>query len=710
MMDLDMQSVIATFLVEGRELALQLEDGLLRIEQGHDPHDPELINAMFRAAHTIKGSAGIVGIDSLTRFTHNVENLLDRVREGEPLLDSAMITRLLRCCDHINALLDRAEQGDALALSLQPRESELLQGLEAPQVVAAASDDLASWGSFAPPSPASDGFRMWAVFHVDALRYGMDPAGAVNYLAERVQLDHRCMILARVPGLDELDPEACLVALALSSEHGSDVQARNAFDFFEDDSALVILAMDAPRQVVQQALAPLRALLGEQAPQAWVDAGLLLPDEWSPAPSLAAPAPAAAQPLVSATVAEPVHAATRVAPSRFVRVPSERLDELIAQVGELVIAGAGVEVLARDTRLTRLNEAVGALKQLIDTIQSGTLQLRMVPIGETFSRFQRVVRDVSKELGKDIALDLVGSDTELDKAMVERIGDPLMHLVRNAMDHGLETPSARLAAGKPAQGTLRLRACHDSGNVVVEVSDDGRGLDRERILAKAIERGLVSHGDGLSDQDIYQLIFEPGFSTADAVTKLSGRGVGMDVVKKSVEALRGTISLYSQPGEGSCMQLRLPLTLAIIDGFMVSVGSTRFILPMDTVVECIELPADALRPGQPHYIHLRDEILSYICLRETFGIQGEPLRRPSLVVLRSGEVKTGVLVDALHGEIQTVIKPLTGIFRQVRALSGTSILGTGAIALVLDVNHLIQSTVERSARQATPFPLLGTPA
>jgi len=184
----------------------------------------------------------------------------------------------------------------------------------------------------------------------------------------------------------------------------------------------------------------------------------------------------------------------------------------------------------------------------------------------------------------------------------------------------------------------------------------------------------------------------------------------MDVVKKSVEALRGTISLYSQPGEGSCMQLRLPLTLAIIDGFMVSVGSTRFILPMDTVVECIELPADALRPGQPHYIHLRDEILSYICLRETFGIQGEPLRRPSLVVLRSGEVKTGVLVDALHGEIQTVIKPLTGIFRQVRALSGTSILGTGAIALVLDVNHLIQSTVERSARQATPFPLLGTPA
>jgi len=544
----------------------------------------------------------------------------------------------------------------------------------------------------------------------------------VNYLAERVQLDRCAMVLPRVPALDELDPESCHVALAISSEQGSDAQARNAFDFFAEDSELVILPKGASPKQVQQALVPLRALLGDEPPPDWVNAGLLRAREWPGAPEQAAAAPATpaqASPMANVAPVAPAQpnagadqgaTAGRAAPARFVRVPAERLDELIAQVGELVIAGAGVEVLARDTQHTRLNEAVGALKQLIDTIQSGTLQLRMVPIGETFSRFQRVVRDVSKELGKDIALDLVGGDTELDKAMVERIGDPLMHLVRNAMDHGLETPQERVAAGKPEQGTLRLRACHDSGSVVVEVSDDGRGLNRERILAKAIERGLVSHGEGLSDQDIYQLIFEPGFSTADAVTKLSGRGVGMDVVKRSVEALRGTISLYSQPGEGSCMQLRLPLTLAIIDGFMVSVGSSRFILPMDMVVECIELPADALRPGQPHYIHLRDEILSYICLRETFGLSGAPLRRPSLVVLRSGEVKTGVLVDALHGEIQTVIKPLTGIFSKVRALSGTSILGTGAIALVLDVNHLIQSTVERSARQGSMSPLLGTPA
>lgn len=388
------------------------------------------------------------------------------------------------------------------------------------------------------------------------------------------------------------------------------------------------------------------------------------------------------------------------AAARFVRVPAERLDELIVQVGELVIASAGVDVLARETRHVRLQEAVGALMQLIDGIQSGALQLRMVPIGETFSRFQRVVRDVSQELDKKIHLDIVGGDTELDKAMVERIGDPLMHLVRNSMDHGLEPPAERLAAGKPEQGTLRLRAFHDSGSVVVEVSDDGRGLNRDRIVAKATERGLITSAEGMSDQDVWQLIFEPGFSTAEQVTNLSGRGVGMDVVKRSIESLRGTITLHSRPGQGTLMQMRLPLTLAILDGFMVGVGAARFIVPLDMVVECIELPADAMMPGQAKYLNLRGEVLPYICLREVFAIEGIPSRRLSVVVTRCGDLKTGVLVDNLHGEIQTVIKPMTGIFRHLRGISGTSILGSGDIALILDIHHMVQTTVERTARQA----------
>lgn len=716
MSTIDLQGAVNAFLVEGRELAQDLEQGLLRLERGHDPNDAELINAMFRAAHTIKGSAGIVGIDSLTRFTHSVESLLDRVRSGEPLLNGAMITQLLRCCDHIHRLLDLAEQGDTEGAAIADQESSLLAGLRTPAETA--SQEAAAKPVVATAAASNGtGFRLWAVFGKDSLRDGMDPASALLYLGEKVHITRRDMLCERVPVLDALDPEDCWTALAIEADSGSEADAREAFEFFQDGTTLVIVDRAAPLADVWPLLAPLRERLGEVPPAEWLDAGLLRHGEWaSTGPAAEAPSlsnlalptatPNAQVPTPPAeTSAQAPSAATghTQAPARFVRVPAERLDELIVQVGELVIAGAGVEVLARDTRNTRLQEAVGSLMQLIDGIQSGTLQMRMVPIGETFSRFQRVVRDVSRELGKSINLDIVGGDTELDKAMVERIGDPLMHLVRNSMDHGLESPMERVAAGKPEQGTLRLRAFHDSGNVVVEVSDDGRGLNRDRILNKAIERGLITSGEGMSDPEIYQLIFEPGFSTAEQLTSLSGRGVGMDVVKRSIEALRGVITLNSQPGQGTLTQMRLPLTLAIIDGFMVGVAAARFIVPLDMVVECIELPPDALIPERPRYLNLRGEVLPYVCLRQTFGIEGEAVRRPSVVVVRSGELKTGILVDNLHGEIQTVIKPMGGIFRHMRAISGTSILGTGDIALILDINQLVQGSIERSARP-TPSP------
>jgi two-component system chemotaxis sensor kinase CheA len=710
---IDLQGAVSAFLVEGRELAQELEQGLLRIEQGHDANDSELINAMFRAAHTIKGSAGIVGIDSLTRFTHSVESLLDRVRSGEPLLDGAMITQLLRCCDHISRLLDLAEQGDTEGKAIADQESALLAGLKAPQAASAIAAQTPT--ATAAQAPTTEGFRMWAVFGKDSLRDGMDPASALLYLAEKVHITRRAMQVERVPLMDQLDPEDCWVALAIEADAGSQADAREAFEFFQEGTTLVMADPTAPLASVWPLLAPLRERLGTTAPASWLQAGLLREGEWSdtepaaaePAAALAATTSASSNatsssiPTPAPSPAAASKATPAAAPARFVRVPAERLDQLIVQVGELVIAGAGVDVLARDTRHTRLQEAVGSLMQLIDGIQSGALQMRMVPIGETFSRFQRVVRDVSRDLGKSINLDIVGGDTELDKAMVERIGDPLMHLVRNSMDHGLEAPAERAAAGKPEQGTLRLRAFHDSGNVVVEVSDDGRGLNRERILSKAIERGLIASGDGMSDQEVYQLIFEPGFSTAEQLTSLSGRGVGMDVVKRSIEALRGVITLNSQPGQGTLTQMRLPLTLAIIDGFMVSVATARFIVPLDVVVECIELPPDAMIADRPRYLNLRGELLPYVCLRQTFGIEGETLRRPSVVVVRSGELKTGILVDNLHGEIQTVIKPMGGIFRHMRAISGTSILGTGDIALILDINQLVQGSIERSARTAS---------
>ena len=727
-MSIDMQAAVNAFLMEGRELAHELEDGLLRLEQGHDPNDRDLINAMFRAAHTIKGSAGIVGIDSLTRFTHDVENLLDRVRAGEPLLDRAMITRLLNCCDHINNLLDLAEKGDPHGQGLQTRSQELLDGLHASLAPTAAATPAAPVGGAAACAPTADadtGFRMWAAFGKDCLRDGMDPASAMCYLAEKVQITRRSLARTRIPDLAHLDPEDCWLALALEAETGCEADVRDAFEFFREGTVMVVTARGLDAAALRGPLAPLQAVFPDGPPPAWVADGLMPAGAWpgSPEVPLAALPGGSVHEPVAVTPASPPHtpspatpaapaAAPTAAPSgskaaagaasatRFVRVPADRLDELIVQVGELVIASAGVDVLARETRHGRLQEAVGALMQLIDSIQSGALQLRMVPIGETFNRFQRVVRDVSQELGKKIQLEIVGGDTELDKAMVERIGDPLMHLVRNAMDHGLEPPAERVATGKPEQGTLRLRAFHDSGSVVVEVADDGRGLDRQRIVAKATERGLIANGDALSDQEVWQLIFEPGFSTADKVTNLSGRGVGMDVVKRSIESLRGSITLHSKQGHGTLMQMRLPLTLAILDGFMVTAGTARFILPLDMVVECIELPTDAMIPDRPKYLNLRGEVLPYICLREVFALEGAPVRRPSVVVTRCGDLKTGVLVDTLHGEIQTVIKPMSGIFRNLRGISGTSILGSGDIALILDIHHMVQATVERTARQA----------
>ena len=309
----------------------------------------------------------------------------------------------------------------------------------------------------------------------------------------------------------------------------------------------------------------------------------------------------------------------------------------------------------------------------------------MVQIGETFTRFHRVVRDVSRENGKDIELAISGADTELDKSVVEKIGDPLMHLVRNAIDHGIESAEVRAARGKPAQGRLELNAYHDSGSIVIEVVDDGGGLPKDKILKKAIDQGIAQAGDTLSDDEIVNLIFQPGFSTADKITNLSGRGVGMDVVRKNIQALRGRVDVQSEQGEGSRFTIRLPLTLAIIDGFLVSAGNASYVIPLDMVVECLELNAGS---ADRDYLNLRGEVLPFIRLRQLFEVEGEAPKRENVVVVRSAHQKAGIVVDHLLGEFQTVIKPLGTLFRNLRGISGSTILGSGDVALILDVPTL----------------------
>ncbi|MET0052346.1 MAG: chemotaxis protein CheA, partial [Candidatus Thiodiazotropha sp.] len=378
--------------------------------------------------------------------------------------------------------------------------------------------------------------------------------------------------------------------------------------------------------------------------------------------------------------------------SQFIRVDANRLGQLINLVGELVISNAAVKLMVERYAMQDANEVVAGVENLVEEIRDNALQLRMVQIGETFSRFRRVVRDVSKDLNKDIDLVITGGEAELDKTVVEKINDPLTHLVRNSLDHGIELPEERVAKGKPAKGTLRLNALHDSGHIVIQIADDGAGLDTDKIRKKAEALGLVQPDQTLSHRETLRLIFEPGLSTKDQASNLSGRGVGMDVVKRNIEALRGTVEIDSERGKGTLVTIHLPLTLAIIDGFMVGASDERYVIPLSMVEECVEMDQSEWELDETrHYVNLRGDVMPYLRLSDFFKIPAKETRRirESLVVVRFGRTRAGLVVDHLHGELQTVIKPLGKVFRDLKGISGATVLGSGEIALILDVQGLI---------------------
>ncbi len=636
---MNIDQVMHTFIAESRELLEQMENALLAAHE-----DPDAVNAIFRAAHTIKGSAGMFGLDPVVDFTHVAESVLDKVRDGAVPVCVELVALLLACCDHIGALVDAVETGtldsDAALLDaggplIASLQAYLDGGAGAPAAAAGAPD----------ASPAAAGTRQWKIllrFGADVLRNGMDPLSFIRYLAQLGEITRVEVLADRLPAADEFDPESCYLGFEIgfaSSESQATIDG--VFDFVREDCEIHIAPVEAPAEAPAAEAAPVR----QRQPQE-------------------------ARPQQE---------------KRTVRVDADKLDRLIDLVGELIIAGASTSVVARRAQIPELLECTSTLSGLVEEVRDSALQLRMVKIGATFKRFQRVVHDVSRELGKDIRLDVSGEDTELDKTVVEKIGDPLTHLVRNAMDHGIEAAELRVAAGKPAHGTVSLNAYHDSGSIVIEVSDDGGGLKRERILAKGIERGLAEPGRNYTDREIFNLIFEPGFSTAEQVTNLSGRGVGMDVVKRNILALRGSVEISSSEGLGTTVTVRLPLTLAIINGFQVGAGKSVFVIPMEMVEECIEFRE---QPGCD-WVDLRGQPLPYVRLRERFGLAGAPARRQSIVVVRYGSRKAGLVVDSLLGEFQTVIKPLGKVFAGARFLSGSSILGNGDVALILDMAALL---------------------
>ncbi|HET7795364.1 MAG TPA: chemotaxis protein CheA [Rhizobacter sp.] len=720
---MNLDQALQTFFVESRELLDDMEAALLAMSQESDTS--ETVNAIFRAAHTIKGSAGLFGLDPVVAFTHVVESVLDEVREGRIGVDDALIALLLSCDDHIRELIDAVEVDPANAdPALIARGEPLLAQLRtylAPSSGGSALVEPEVAVERIAPESAGDK-DLWHIslrFGPDVLRNGMDPLSFLRYLGTLGTITGIVTLPDALPAADEMDPESCYLGFEIALRSQSTKAAIEAvFDFVLDDCSLRIVP---PNSRIEEYISLLHALpeestrLGEMLVRCGtvtayeLDAALQQQADALTAAHGAAPHAVDAAPLLGAVLVQqgsapaPVVEAAlekqkkvrdaKAQESQSIRVDADKLDHLINLVGELIIASAGANLIARKARNVELQEANSVLSALVEEVRDSALQLRMVKIGGTFSRFQRVVHDVSRELGKDIQLVVSGEDTELDKTVVEKIGDPLTHLVRNAIDHGIDSPDLRAERGKPPMGTVKLNAYHDSGSIVIEVSDDGGGLNRDKILAKALERGLVEAGKVLSDAEIYGLIFEPGFSTAEKVTNLSGRGVGMDVVKRNITALRGSVGINSTPGQGTTVTVRLPLTLAIINGFQIGVGKSVFVVPLDMVDECVEFTAE---PGHD-YTDLRGEVLPFIRLRELFDIDGPKSARPNIVVVKHAGQKFGLVVDTLLGEAQTVIKPLSKMFGHVQGISGSSILGSGDVALILDVPALMQ-------RAGTPVP------
>ncbi|ACE83952.1 chemotaxis protein CheA [Cellvibrio japonicus] len=718
---MNLDSALQTFFAEAADLLDVMEAALLRLDE--DVEDRETLNELFRAVHTIKGSAGLFGLDDIVRFTHTVENLLDHARDGKITLSTDLLSILLPCRDHIVLLVDHARhnqtndeqclaQGQQLLASLAPWLGSSSSAQSSPT-----SAPVAAHSQYTPA--AAGALSEKEAWHIsvrlgrDLLRNGMDPLSIIRFLNTLGQVTHIATLADNLPPLEQYDPEDLYLGFEISLlSQASQQEIEDAFMFVRDDSDIKIIP---PRSNVQAYINLIKSLpenihrLGEILVKSHAITYRELEDalaaqkqqaiEQKPVPrigTILVDNQVVAAEIVDAAVdkQKTINERKNSPENRFIRVDADRLDKLINLIGELVINRQRIDLLVSSLANPVLSEAVTTMGSFTEQIRDAALTLRMVPIGETFHKFKRVVRDTARSLGKEIDLVIEGADTELDRSMVEKLNDPLMHIVRNAMDHGIESVHVRRERNKPAAGTLKLTARHDAGNIVIGISDDGGGLDVERIRKKAFANGLIDDSMQLSQQELFQLIFHPGFSTAEQVTNLSGRGVGMDVVRRNIEALQGGIDIDSELGAGTQFTIRLPLTLAIIDGFHVAASAVDFIVPQNTILECVDLKSLNHIQGQ-HCVNLRGDQVPYIRLRDIFNLPTAEVEREKIVVVQFGDKRAGLVVDELHGEIQTVVKPMGPIFQALKGIGGSSLLGTGAVALILDIQQLIHFAIAK---------------
>jgi two-component system, chemotaxis family, sensor kinase CheA len=679
---------------EAQELLAELEISLLALEE--TPNDVELIGRVFRALHTIKGSGAMFGFDDIAAFTHEVESVFDLVRNDRMAVTKPLVDLTLAAGDQIRCMLD-SSNGDPAADPARAREiikalAQMIPGRSEPAKVVRQSG----------PAPAVEAekemtYRISIALAPNIFLRGTNPILLLNELREL----GACKVIAHteaIPDLVHFNPEECRTSwdVILTTERGINA-IKDVFIFVEDECDLGIHVV-AEGETIE--LEPKYKRLGEIL----IDRGCISQEAIQAAlgkqkriGELLVDSGLVGSSTLESALVEQEHVKQfyskqqREELTSSIKVPAARLDVLVNLVGELVTVQARLSQTVAPLDHLELLSISEEVERLTAELRDNTMSIRMLPIGTMFSKFKRLVRDLSNELGKDIVMVTEGAETELDKTVIERLNDPLVHLIRNGIDHGIEYPDLRESAGKPKQGTIHLSATHSGANVLIRIADDGAGLDAEAIRAKAIEGGVIGADAELSEKESFALIFAPGFSTARQVTSVSGRGVGLDVVKRSIDALRGAIEVTSRRGVGTTITLKLPLTLAIIDGLLVKVGEGYFVVPLAIVEECVELTQEerARAHGQ-HITYVRGEIVPYVRLRETFFIHGEVPSTEQIVITESPGGKVGFAVDKVIGEHQTVIKNLGRMYRNVEGISGATILGDGTVALIMDVPKLVQ--------------------
>lgn len=660
------------FRQEASELFETLEAALLDLCQR--PDDRELVNSAFRALHTIKGSGAMFGFDKVAAFTHEFETAFELVRKGEIKPTQELISVALAAKDYIRALIEAPDSTDPII------GDAILDDLK--QFVAPAAQEVDVVPQAQAPVVAQKraaGWQLHLEFDFRILRNGSNPLDLLDDLC-KLGPCFAVPVADDVPLLDELEPEDCYLKWDVTLSSDCDKAAiDDVFMFVLDEMKLTI------------------------APLAHVEfpAPVSLLEEAAPAAPRPAPEP---KPVDKASVArveqrrdEPKRTEERGIAT--VRVQAERLDELMDRVGELVIAQARLSQLAATGSDLSIKMIAEEIERLAASLRDTTMGARMVPIGSLFGRFRRLVHDLSRDLAKPVEFVTSGEDTELDKTMIECLADPLVHLIRNAIDHGIEDNATRAAVGKTEQGRIELQAVHSGAQVLVTVRDNGGGLNTARIRAKAEEQGLIAAGAALSDNEVHQFLFHPGFSTAQTISALSGRGVGMDVVKRTIENMRGSIDLSTKPGQGTTVTLRLPLTLAIIEGLLIRVGEGRYIIPLPAVEECVELTDEDQRSRGRNFLNVRGNLVPFLRLRQILQVAGVPEAHQKTIIISTGEARVGLVADQIIGNHQTVIKSLSKLHSDVTIFSGATILGDGSAALILDVVQLVALAQAHSEKQ-----------